>query len=76
MTKQQINDATEIGTAWGQQEVSLWEDQNEGVDKSRMTDWVYGTYAGDLSEFRARAQAAEKIIDNAAAAVWDAARLA
>ena len=76
--EQQI-ECNEIGTAWGEQEVELWRDQHDGI-MDNAPDWTHGTYCGRLpgnapmdgSELSAALEAA---IDNAAKAVWDAARI-
>ena len=69
-------EATEIGTEWGMQEVAVWRDCHSNVDGSitaPMPAWTPGTWGGghpagiDRDEY-------ERVLDQAAREVWDAAR--
>lgn len=76
LTGEMIAECEEIGTAWGEQEVEAFRDQNDG----RMPpEWTLGTYCGPLPggvpmNGSALAIALENAIDRAAREVWNAAK--
>ena len=68
--------ATDEGKSWGEEEVENWKDQHDGIFASA-PEWTMGTWCGTCPDGLSdeEKEAYEGAVDQAAARVWNDARL-
>ena len=71
-TYKAVQNAIQVGQAWGEQEVAAWFDSHDGSMDSAPA-WTRGTYCGELPDDETR-EFIEAIIDLSAQHIWDVVR--